>query len=533
MAKSQYLDSLQPEEVQELRTRLHKVFTGNCYICQDAIDLEHHKDHVEIDHVIPLAQDGDDAENNFCLAHASCNRTKAASDLRVARCLLELDRLEKAAKMDGERGANLGDVLRSRKGSQAELFIQEDGNSVRFSFPAIGRNEIYETPVFNDTMSGLAYFFTTIPIEYLHHDDIINPRPIGSSVRGLIEEFLRKRPQLHVGLAWWEPGNDGKAAVKLFDGQHKAAAQILLGVKELPVRVFLRPDIEVLRQANTNAGSTLKQVAFDKATLRHLGSSLYNDRIEQYRSMQQLAEDDYSFSEQALVNHFRGERRQMERYIIDAQRDAITRNPENKLIEFVEWAGKGTDKPMSYATLDSSFFQLLHQKALDTPIDLGTEREIERRQMVQLMNLFAEVFLISKWDQDVGGRRLETRIQSGHQIPDEHLKAWRVCRSEITVNITRQIQLIIEHHNATQLKIVDRDRLFLEEFPAPLWENIANFFKNLSKLPCWINTQLSSSVFGAKQNNIYWDSVFKTGKSPSGTFVMATGLDLTSMMAQS
>ena len=167
---------------------------------------------------------------------------------------------------------------------------------------------------YSGKLSGLDYFFTTVPIEYLHHDDVINPRPIGSSVRGLIEEFLRQRPQLHVGLAWWSPGPDGKAAVKLFDGQHKAAAQVLLGVRELPVRVFLQPDIDVLRQANTNAGSTLKQVAFDKATLRHLGGSLYNDRIEQYRSMQQLGEDDYSFSEQTLVNHFRGERRQMVRW---------------------------------------------------------------------------------------------------------------------------------------------------------------------------------------------------------------------------
>ena len=39
---------------------------------------------------------------------------------------------------------------------------------------------------------------------------------------------------------------------------------------------------------------------------------------------------------------------------------------------------------MSYATLDGSFFQLLYQKALSTPIDLGTEREIERRQMFNL-----------------------------------------------------------------------------------------------------------------------------------------------------
>ena len=135
MARSPYLDSLKPEEQQELRSRLLQAYRGKCYICQEEVDLEHHKGHIEIDHVIPLAQDGDDAENNFCITHAPCNRTKAASDLRVARCLVELDRLEKTAKTEGGRRVNLGDVLRNHQGSQADLFIEKDGNSVRFSFP--------------------------------------------------------------------------------------------------------------------------------------------------------------------------------------------------------------------------------------------------------------------------------------------------------------------------------------------------------------------------------------------------------------
>lgn len=42
--------------------------------------------------------------------------------------------------------------------------------------------------------------FVRLPIEYLHHDDKINPRPTGNSIRGLVEEFHRKRPQLHIRL---------------------------------------------------------------------------------------------------------------------------------------------------------------------------------------------------------------------------------------------------------------------------------------------------------------------------------------------
>ena len=165
----------------------------------------------------------------------------------------------------------------------------------------------------------------------------------------------------------------------------------------------------MLLLTNTNAGGKLRQVAFDIAVMRHLGSSLYVDRVKRYQSMRGLDEGDYSFSEQDLVRFFRGERREMERYIIDAQRDAITHDQQNALLEFVEWAGKGADRPMSYTSIERSFFrEFLYKKALETPIDLGMEegtnaRLLEREQMVRLMSLFAKIFFVGNWDPVLGG----------------------------------------------------------------------------------------------------------------------------------
>lgn len=536
MAVSKYLSALTAEQRRALEKRLHDRQSGRCFICDDSIDLMLHEGQLDIDHIDPLAEDGLDAENNFALTHASCNRSKGASDLRVARRLAEFEQLQEQAKASGRRGPDLDDVMQKHNGSKWSLRIRKADSFVEFTLAESGDNSIRRTPLYRDKLSGQEYFFTVLPIEYVHHDDRINPRSIGTNVRGLIEEFLKKRPQLHVGLAWWAPESNGASKIKLFDGQHKAAAQILLGIRELPLRVFIQPDVDVLITANTNAGSTLRQVAFDAAVMRHLGSTLYADRVKQYKAMRGLPEEAYSFSETDLVRFFKGARREMERYIVDAQRDAITHSTGNRLLEFVEWSGKAADRPMAYSAIERTFFsELLYKHALDTPIDQGMEsgtnpRAVERQQLVRLMGLFADTFFVGHWDPELGGRKLESRVQNGESVPEGHLRAWRIAREEVLANVLRWTRLVIENYFAYTGKMVDKDRLLQVMLPDELWNRIENFFVNLSKLPCWHDKQFSTTVFGPKQNLDYWYTVFKTGVAPNGIRILAEPLDLSRMI---
>ena len=86
----------------------------------------------------------------------------------------------------------------------------------------------------------------------------------------------------------------------------------------------------------TNAGTTLKQVAFDKSVQRHLGSTLYQDRVQRFQKETGRAEDDLRFSERDLVHHFKGQSREIKRFILDALRNSVTSDPENKLMHFVD-----------------------------------------------------------------------------------------------------------------------------------------------------------------------------------------------------
>ena len=183
---SAVLAALNPEERRSLENRLLQRQSGKCFICDKVIDLVLHAGQLDIDHIDPLGAEGADEENNFALTHASCNRSKGASDLRVARRMAEFEDLQETALDAGERGANLGHVLRRYGGAKAGLRLKRSAEFVEF---ALSDEAIHRAPLYKDHLSGMEYFFAVLPVDYLHHDDRINPRGIGTNIRGLIEEL--------------------------------------------------------------------------------------------------------------------------------------------------------------------------------------------------------------------------------------------------------------------------------------------------------------------------------------------------------
>ena len=375
-----------------------------------------------------------------------------------------------------------------------------------------------------------------LPIEYLHHDEHINPRAIGKNLKKLIEEFHRKLPQLHITLGWIDTTAGNSPRVQVFDGQHKAAAQILLGVGRLPVRVFINPNTDTLLTANTHAGTTLRQVAFDKSVQRNLGSSLLADRMQRYRRDRGKTDDDESFSERDLVNHFKGESREMKRYVIDWVRNSVTTQTDNKLRDYIDYGGRGTEMPLSYSAIEKTFYSLfISGDLLTTPFNYRLEegqnpRQLEIDQLVRLMNVVADQIFVGKFEHSIGTRRIEHNIQRGKDIPEPHLRAYRMAKEEILHNWLRYVRQIVQSHFIMMRKPFDEKRLFQRPIPDACWGNMENFIDSLRRLPIWVNKDLSQTVFGGKQNNDFWQAIFERGRAPNGVVVMPSGIDLMAMM---
>lgn len=524
---------LKVDERETLARTLFEIQGGSCFICERPVDLNLQE--WEIDHVVPRAKGGKDEKNNFALVHKSCNRSKLDSDLRVARCMAKYERIKDSCAERGPNRPNLGDFLTVFGGAKDKLRVRVSGGWLEYSLP--GNSVTVRVPIHKDSLAEASYVFLVLPIECLYHDERINPRAVGDRVRGLVEEFLAGRPQLHISLAW-SSTEDGYLCPKVFDGQHKVVAQMLLGVREFPVRVFLNPDLDVLLETNTRAGTVLRQVAFDRSVQRYLGSQIYWEKVDEFRRSTGRTDEDLDFSEQDLVKFFKGQYREVKRYILDDVRTSVIHSADNKLRDYVEFGGKATEKPLSYSTVEKTFFSLfIHKDPMSVPLGYKLEvgenpRQLEKTQLVQLMNIFAEEIFIGKYDFDRGTYRIEEGIRKGEDIRDDHLRAVRVAREEVLYNILRYVRDCIKRFYLMQGTTVEEEDLFQQRFPDLLWDHLQRLVRNFAALPVWVNRNptLSSAVFGGKQSYDFWKCIFDTGDTPGGLKVLIQRINLDDLL---
>jgi hypothetical protein len=529
---SKYLSSLSSDEYTNLTKKLWNIQSHQCFVCEEKIDLDLHT--TNIDHIVPLANKGKDSEDNFAVTHESCNKSKQDANLKIAKILQRLSKIQNTVQSETSKSASLKDVLTYYNGSKYEFKYKIESGKIKYSFSDIGDNKTYETTIFIDNLSKEQTCFIEVPIEYLFHDEIINPRGINNSIGKLIKEFDKKNPQLHLSLARLD-----NRRLKLFDGQHKAVAQILLGTKKFVVRVFLEPDIDRLTETNTNAGSTLRQIAFDKSIMRQLNNTLYSERVKKYQIEHTLKDDEYSFSEQQLIDYFKGDNANIKKYIIDSIKHSITTAKDNRLKDYIDFEGKAKELPISYSAFDKTILSsfVSSKIVLNTPIDFKTDeglnpRELEINQIVRLLNILADNIYTNKFIPEIGTARVEKKIidKKDTEITDEHLIAYRISKEEILYNWLQYLKMVITTYFSNTGKIFVAEKIFQTPFDEQLWKNIDNFIKNLSQLPLWKDRSMASTIFSGKKNYDYWKEIFETGKSLDGALVLAKPLNFIEMI---
>ena len=275
--------------------------------------------------------------------------------------------------------------------------------------------------------------------------------------------------------------------------------------------------------------------------MRQLNNTLYYERIKRYQSEHGLSDDNFDFSEQQLVDYFKGESINIRKYIIDSLKHSITYSPDNKLKDYIDFEGKAKELPLSYSAFEKTFLSTFLDSKLILSTNIGYKtdegnnpRELEISQLVKLLNVIAEVIYIGKFNPDIGVTRIEQKIidKKDVNITDDHLIAYRISKEEIIYNWLLYLKNVVENYFNNTGKIFAKNKLFQTPFDDQLWHNLEIFVKNLVKLPLWKDRSMASTIFSGKNNYDFWKQIFETGKMPDGASVLLKPLNFVEMIKE-
>jgi hypothetical protein len=371
-----------------------------CFISGEIISTN---DEVEYDHIQPFSKDGDTSIANIRIVLKHYNRRKSNQSLYDVRDNLRLERLFESKKnhIKLQDILDLKDIARRNTHCTAndETITIDDGVDKR-TFTLL-----------NDVILGVSYFYGRVPVSWLENDDQegLQPRVIDYKRLINIRDHLKVHAQLAPSIARLL-GN----RLKLFDGQHKLAAQVLNSNSEADIKVYISPDepgrakrlFDALMITNLEAHSKLKQVPFYTSTLLDRLSVIYRELLDEFISTKAPE----SHTEEHFV-HFLTVTKQYSKVAAkDMLRSAIKTAAlaGSALEQYVAEASKDSSFPITIDLLDKTIFPatLYLDPASAKFTSDQDHRNSETQNFADIANLLVSETRIANWVQNIKGKAL-------------------------------------------------------------------------------------------------------------------------------
>jgi len=429
-----------------------------CFINGHPIESE---TDLEFDHIQPVDAGGPTEINNLapvCRAHNRQKRTMSLSEYR--------DYLALQSFFDPQKSRYLDDVV-SAKGFRAGQRLQYEisDETVCLYFETGPQSlSLYRCPT-----TSWQYFYALIPVQYLKNDKDLQPRALRQQSMWALYRHFARNTQLAPSICRFDDAGD----LLLFDGQHKAAAQVWAGRRAVECKVYVRPAALQLKETNLEAHQTYRQMAFYSYELMKKYADICGENWAEYTALKGTK------SEKGFVDFLVGEKgmtvAKARREVAQAIHWRILRAPGNKLAPYVSETTRTRSAPLTYSRIEKTIFTLL-LSPIPSSVEFESDddlRAVEEANLVELMNVIAEEGLIDQWNPEAGdaAHQKTERIFSAGAV-----RAWvRIVRDVLNAYLQLYLKGPEEINRVLYRRLTEDDLTWIRKFVRqvfshPVWQ---------------------------------------------------------------
>ncbi len=390
-------------ESEKQQVRLQQQNTDGSLRCFISGEVIGDTDEFEYDHVLPFSKQGDSDLSNIRIVLKEYNRRKSDQSLYEFRDNYKLEKLFN----DKKNNIKLQDIFILKEILPKSFHFTTESDSIKIDDGVIERTY---TLLFDNILS-VQYFYGRIPIKWLENDDQegLQPRVIDYKRLIGLRDHLKDHPQLAPSIARLIDNR-----IKLFDGQHKLAGQVLNNTVEVDIKAYLSPSesdkakklFDDLMITNLDAHSKHKQIPFYTSTLLDRLSVIYKEMLGEFTSTKPVDKH----SEENFINylvsekqHSKADAKQMLRSII------ITNAVELSAINpFTAVASRDSGFALSIDLLKTAVFPntLFLEPSSANFKSIGDFRDAELENFKELSLLLVKHGQLTNWVQNSRSKSL-------------------------------------------------------------------------------------------------------------------------------
>jgi hypothetical protein len=440
---------------------------GECYLCGDPIDFE--KDSIEGDHIDP---EGGDRPENICLTHKKCNARKRDMPIGLAKIMFDLIKFSQTY----DNLPSFDDALDyfvtgdKRKPITHAHFVEENVDYLKVNF---GDSLKTKTPLYRDPASKIEYCFCDVPIKNILNDVDIQPRRIAwQHVWKLLLDFMKHPVHEPSSLRLVIDDQTNTSKLKLCDGQHKALAQILLSRGTIPAKVYISPDVQLIRTLIDTIQNRITKLPLYPSIVMEKLSNIYQVDWQRY-----VNDTRPPHTETGFVKTFKSyQQSEVKNQLVEAIYSSIlygeNKERNHKILKYVEAEKRraGTEKVLSMNLFKKTILaNFVYQKPCD--FEVGAEQDLRVKE-VNNMRRFLDLFVRTFFEDPVGLPK-EINDKTIRLFKSGSIRAWVVTLKSA---INNRLAVIDQR---------DLDKTFLRNVSEEHWNGILAILQRLEQHPIW------------------------------------------------